>query len=613
MQDGLNIVSTTEYAAEQFDQMQVLYGLAGTLFGPGNPAGIFNAVSKRPTDNRFYRFFFSSATGPSYLALLDLAGPVDKVHRVKYRFNLLNDRGNYYTPISSWLRRLEVASVDWQINKKTVLETNFSNYHYKVLGLPATFALATNALGVPLAFPAPLDGSSSAYALGYAGNVDDTLTTSFHLKHQFSQAWKLDTGMLYQIADRQSRGATFTLAAPPNPTGIYTATTGSTSASRFTLTSYLGTLSGRVKTGFIQHDLSFGLRGFYWDNFNPIKGSTITLGKASLQHPIVFPAPAYPNFRTRYESANTTQQSFTLGDTVTFSPKWSVMLTASMNHLTNTNWSIVGVNTNVTIRGIETSSTNVFKPTFSGSLLYNPVKALTFYGTFANSEQVGDVAPAGNTNVNDILPPYLSKQYEVGSKLGVGRTLWTLDTFQVQRPFDYSETLPGNKIPTYVMSGIQRNRGLEFMVDGNVAPHLRVLGGFTWLDALILNSATVANNDKQVVGLPRITMNVLAKYQIPWVPKLVVNLNSRFLTRQATDNADINWVKDYAVFDTGASYWTKLWRFPTIFRLEVTNIANQRYWDNIVPGGLTGYSGAGNATASPGIPRMARATLQMNF
>ena len=47
MIDGLNVVSTTDYSAEQFDHIEVLNGLAGSLYGPANPAGLFNFVSKR--------------------------------------------------------------------------------------------------------------------------------------------------------------------------------------------------------------------------------------------------------------------------------------------------------------------------------------------------------------------------------------------------------------------------------------------------------------------------------------------------------------------------------------------------------------------------------------
>ncbi|CDL40358.1 TonB-dependent receptor [Citrobacter freundii] len=46
MIDGLNAVSTTEYSTEQFQNIEVLSGIAGSLYGPANPAGMFNLVSK---------------------------------------------------------------------------------------------------------------------------------------------------------------------------------------------------------------------------------------------------------------------------------------------------------------------------------------------------------------------------------------------------------------------------------------------------------------------------------------------------------------------------------------------------------------------------------------
>lgn len=48
--DGLNMVITTPYAAEQFDSLQVLNGLSGALYGPQNPAGTFDYTLNRPTD-----------------------------------------------------------------------------------------------------------------------------------------------------------------------------------------------------------------------------------------------------------------------------------------------------------------------------------------------------------------------------------------------------------------------------------------------------------------------------------------------------------------------------------------------------------------------------------
>src|SRR6201991_2435153 len=60
--DGLSIIGTTAIATENLSSIQVLNGLAGSLYGPAVPAGVFNYVLKRPTDTPLlnYRQSFDS-------------------------------------------------------------------------------------------------------------------------------------------------------------------------------------------------------------------------------------------------------------------------------------------------------------------------------------------------------------------------------------------------------------------------------------------------------------------------------------------------------------------------------------------------------------------------
>jgi iron complex outermembrane receptor protein len=51
----------------------------------------------------------------------------------------------------------------------------------------------------------------------------------------------------------------------------------------------------------------------------------------------------------------------------------------------------------------------------------------------------------------------------------------------------------------------------------------------------------------------------------------------------------------------------------TVYRLEMTNVGNEHDWTNIVPGGLNGYTGAGQASATPAAPRMLQASIQVDL
>ncbi|QCR38370.1 TonB-dependent siderophore receptor [Nissabacter sp. SGAir0207] len=589
--DGLNIVSTTQYPVEQFDHIEVLNGLGGALYGPANPAGMFNFVSKRPTDLPQHSLTLGGGTDGSRLVATDLSGPIDSNDRVRYRLNLLDDEGHSYAANSRKRRQLFNLALDANLTDQTVLETTFSYYHYYAKGLPANYALASG-----VAFPSASRIDKDRSGQYYAGNDDKTLTASLHLKHDFDGNWQGEIAVLRQIADRESTAVTNTFL---NNDGSYKTTASTSTASRFTINSYFANLTGEVETGWLKHDLAVGMRGFVWKNYNPRNGGSYTLGEASLDNPQRFAEPDYPDYTDRYHSATTTQQAFLLSDTLTFSPQWSLLLSGSESFLTSANYGKSGV------RSSQSDDSG-----FSGSasLMYKPVDPLTLYVTYADSLQQGDVAPSGASNAGSVLSPYRSKQTEVGSKLAVGRTLLTAALFQIDRPYAYT-----NSQGEYAVDGAQRNRGLELMADGDVLPDLHLYGGMTWLDPRLRDSANADAKDKQIVGLPRYTASLLAVYTLPMLSGTEIHVGGRYVGRRPTDNANDNWTGSYATFDAGGSYKTRLFETDTTFRLDITNLTNRHYWTNIVPGGLNGYSGAGYASAQLGEPRMAQLSMQIAF
>jgi iron complex outermembrane recepter protein len=52
--DGMTMFITVAQAMEQFQQIEVVNGVSASLYGPANPSGMFNFISKRPTDYALY-------------------------------------------------------------------------------------------------------------------------------------------------------------------------------------------------------------------------------------------------------------------------------------------------------------------------------------------------------------------------------------------------------------------------------------------------------------------------------------------------------------------------------------------------------------------------------
>lgn len=589
--DGLNVVSTTDYAAEQFDHIEVLNGLAGSLYGPANPAGLFNFVAKRPTDIAQHSLTFGAGTGLSHLIAGDFSGPLDDHDRLRYRANFLDDEGNGYVSGSKKRRQLFSLALDANLSDKTVLETNFSYYHFYAKGLPGKFAL-----GSGLSFPSAPNPKTANLGQYYAGDDNHTLTASLHLKHDFDGNWQGEVGVLRQIADRESTAVTNTFT---DNLGHYKTTTSSATASRFTINSYLANLNGEVDTGWLHHQISTGIRGFVWKNYNPVHGGTSTLGSASLDNPQAFAEPDTPDFTHRYHSASATQQAFLLSDTLTFTPQWSLLLAGSESLLSSANYAKTSK---------RTSDSNNSGFSGSASLMYKPVDPLMLYVTYADSLQQGDTAPTGANNAGNILSPYRSKQVEVGSKLAVNKMLLTAALFQIERPFAWT-TASGD----YATDGTQRNRGLELMADGSLTENLHLYGGMTWLDPRLHDTASASTDNKQIVGLARYTASLFAAYDLPFLSGTDIHGGMHYVGRRSTDNANNGWVGSYTTVDIGSRYKTQLFNTATTFRLDITNLTNRHYWSNIVPGGLNGYSGAGYASAQLGEPRMVQVSMQLNF
>ncbi len=79
--DGMTMYITVAMAMEQFQQIEVVNGLSASLYGPANPSGMFNFISKRPTENAFREVTVTYNSDSIGTAQIDLGGP----HRLQRR------------------------------------------------------------------------------------------------------------------------------------------------------------------------------------------------------------------------------------------------------------------------------------------------------------------------------------------------------------------------------------------------------------------------------------------------------------------------------------------------------------------------------------------------
>jgi iron complex outermembrane receptor protein len=590
--DGLNIAATTDYAIEQFERVEVLNGLAGALYGPASPAGTFNYVFKRPTAHDLNALTVAYNSSSSVIEHADLSrrfGPNDMFGA---RVNLLNQDGENYVKDSKLQRQLGSLALDARILPSTLVEVDLSTYHYVDTGFPGTFSLAQ---GVP--FPStPPDPTKVGYGMPWAGDNNHTNIYAGRLLQDFGTDWKLTGGLLYMTNDRASTVPTDTIT---NTAGAYTATTVNTTFALDEVLSNNVALNGKATLFGFNNDLFLGSTGFSWRRSTPFQTGAITLGKATLANPVAFAQPVLPNFQNRFLAQKTDQQSLSFGDTIGLGQYVSVMAAASQSWITSSNISKTGVVTSA-------YTDNGLSPTVS--LIVKPRANMTAYVTYADSLQQGDNAPAGTLNAGQGLAPYRSTQWELGYKVDLNRLNLAAALYQITRP--YAFTGPNN---VFALGGNQRNRGVELSAQGRVTSDLNVFAAVSLMDPKLLNTASPAISNKQILGLSTATLDVLLEYRVPVLPKLTLSTNVNFANRRAGNYTNTDYVDGYTVVDLNARYQMQVSGRPVALRLALDNIGNERYWANVAPAGQNGYTGTDSGSGTLGSPRTVRFSIEVGL
>jgi iron complex outermembrane receptor protein len=594
--DGMTMFVTVANALEQFQQIEVLNGVSASLYGPANPSGMFNFVSKRPTDYDLRRVSVTYDSNSIGTAHIDFGGKIDAGGVLRYRLNALIGEGTGFVDGSHQRRALGDLGVDIRPRQDTVVELNYSDYHLLDQGYPGWFTY-----GEKIVLPSAPDPTRVGYGQTYAGVDLETRMASVRLKHDLNPDWHLVVGALNQDASRDINTPVDNLKSN---SGNYTSSFANGFAPRFIMTSDAGYLNGNFATGVLAHDLTIGTAGYKSQSYSvitPATAGSVLLGSANINDPQTFPEPAAgpPNIGLNYDSSTTYQQGINVGDTIRFNEAWSTRLAVSEDwfHVDNYNAKAVA---------LPKYSDSGLSPT--ASIMFKPQNNITAYVTYASSLQAGDLAPGGTVNSGVSLPPYRSKEIEAGVKASLAKIDFTAAIFRIQRPFANID--PSDDV--FKISGDQVNKGLELSAVGELVGGLTVYGGVTLLNARLEDTGIAATNDKTFVGAPKVKGNALFEYRIPGVPGLVAIFDWQFSGTRPGNDTNSFYVAGYNLFDIGARYSSNLLGKNVTWRLAVNNVADKSYWSTVAPSNLTGTN-TGNLLAHLGAPRTVLASASFDF
>lgn len=572
--DGYGYGTTTE----DVERVEVLSGLSGFLYGPGNVGGLINYVSKRPTPERMTSLTVGNNGGENWYVHGDFGGPIDSDGRLGYRLNAIHQDGDTAIDNMSIKKTFFSGTLDWHVNEALLLRVDAAHRDYEVFGNQPYWSFAS---GIVRPSASRIDTSIS-YGQPWMRQYSKVERYGVHLQWAANDVLSVRAGWRESAIEGGANAAFNAIQAD----GTYKQTVSDRVAEGvdpmlWAVDTSVGAAfaDARFSTGFIQHKLTAGVQYVTtgqerFPNYAP----DINYTDLSLEHPTYFdkPMPEPIDRGTRIKVSGSTYTTWVIGDDVTFSERWSALI--GLAHSTIDRDRITGPI-------FPTSGYRDSAVTPTTSLIYKPLESVTTYASYMESlEQGGVAADEFNgqpvVNAGDVLEPLTSSQIEVGIKAKVGSMLLTAALFEIDKSLQYYD-LADPARPRYVQDGRQVHRGIEFTAVGKATQQLTLIGGFTWLDAKVKEQRqNPALEGKRPAQTAETIAKLRAEYQIPGLPALTLVTGANYTGRQYANALNTDELQAYTLLDAGARYVIDVAQHPLTLRLEANNLTDKHYWAN---------------------------------
>jgi catecholate siderophore receptor len=548
--------------------IEVIKGPAATMFGRGSTGGIINQVSKVPERGAFYDVSGTVGTGPIGRVTLDVNQPYDD--QLGLRLNALYYQGDVEGRNEVTLQRWGLApSVTIGLTGPTRLTLSYFYQHESNTpddGLPYLFGR-----------PAPVSRDTI-----YGLPDHDVQRTNVHiatarLDHEFSENVKLRNTLRYARYLLDQEAVAPRIAGTPTestPLTDITVNRGMVARDRddAILANQTDVIS-RFDTWFLKHTLVTGVE-LDRETADVTNLSVTGVPATTLLFPNMFPnlSTIRQTVNTRADTVARTASLYAV-DEVALTPQWKIYGGARYDHF-NADFESRAAATGAVTKFSRTD--DVWSP--RAALVFQPTGAQTYYFTWGTSfnPSAEAVTLAANT-VN--TPPEKNQSFELGAKWQLlnGRLSLNTAIFRIDKT-DARTAEPGALAQT--LDGKQRSQGFEIEVIGRPLPNWNLFAGYTFLDTRVLESQDVQGGipvqGKRLIAAPQNSFTLWTTYDLTrqWQVGGGVTYQS---DRYANGN-NTNVLPAYAKGDLTVGYfpWTN-----TEFRLNVLNVTNERYFDQV--------------------------------
>ena len=586
----VNGLPLTYYGAtlplEAVEEVHLLKGASGFLYGVGAPGGIVNYLTKRPTDKPLLNFGVGFRSDQLFSQHLDVGGRVGD-RGLGYRINLVNEQGNTYAD-SEVDRKAATAAFDVPITENLKWVTDIL-YQDSEIARPEPLFIVDPAVYRDERLPRPIDNTRRLASRDAFSNTEFASGTT-GLEWLIANGWDLSVNYGKTYTDYRFPYETFRLR---NASGAYVNRMADF-YDEFDYDFARALVQGRFDTGAVTHHLTAGVS---WQDL------VITYGTANFT-PVDQPGGSLYDYSPEEwtnvfdgtpphgKASHYLEKSVYVSDTVGFTEKLSLLAGLRFTRYLQESFDVNS--------GLRTSRYEKDATTPSLALIYKPQPSVTAYLSYVQSLQQGPTVGIAYQNVGEQLDPLESDQLELGVK--IEKAVWALSAgiFRL------------SKGATYVNSTNVMVQGGEQLYDGaEIAGRVRLGEGWVVGSSVVLLDAAYTKGvndwlmDRRLPGASRFSGTFDITYEVPALDGLSLHADVKYLGNKVINHIQAGDLSvsapGHAVANFGGNWRTQLAGRDVAFNAEVRNLLNRQYWD-----------GASNAF-SPGAPRTVAVNARVNF
>lgn len=558
--DGFNVVSSywgplTEDMSF-VDHIEFVKGPAGFMLSNGDPSGLYNVVTKKPTGQTKGEVSFTTGSFNLNRSTIDLDGKLSKDGKLLYRLNLSAQNKDSFRP-NEYNDRYAVAPVvSYQIDDKTKLTAEYIYQRAHMSDVGSYYVFSPKGYGV-----LPRDFTQAPAGLPPTNINDNSFT--LNLQHQLSDNWKL-TAQAARYS--YSQLGTSMWADSVNTDGSYYRNYGIWEA-QSTMSLAQVFLNGKVTTGNVVHHILAGIdmgdKKYVADYnqthsldtgsvpFNPYEEGVPTLNNPS-------------NGYTVFDRTTNLEARAAAGYGLISTNYSSLYLQDELGFLENKiRLTLAGRYTSVQMSDFNTpEQAKHFSPRVGLSVSIDDRTSV--YGLYDQTF----LPQAGKVSVGK-LQPLTGTNTEFGIKKDWANGKWntTLSVYRILRNNEL--TADPNADPNSGLSiifGQKRSQGLEFDLRGELLPGLDLTANYAFTDSKVSKvnadlAASADNNIKVgdiVPGYSKHVANAWLSYKIGngGLKGTGISLGGTYLAGRQTDtwSVGLERLSDYFKLD-GGLFW----------------------------------------------------------